>query len=322
MLTIGSLFSGIGGIELGLERTGNFRTIWVCENDGYANAVLKKHWPDVPNLGDITEIKWEEIEKPDLICGGFPCQDISVAGKGKGIKHGKRSGLWKEYANAISVLRPKYALIENVPMLAKRGLDIVLSDLAEIRYDAEWFCLSAADVGAWHRRERIFIISYPCEFGCMEFEGQQKKVQQPEKQGIQRKESGQSIMPESLYGNQNVPNSDSSGYIHRQAEIQPTETRKYAQRESLPGSPYVPHTQSLGIQGLRPGGEQITFPYAIKEVSMRHRQRNRETIWATEPGMGRVVNGVPNRMDRIKCLGNAVVPQVAEAVGEMIAKRF
>ena len=104
MITVGSLFSGIGGIELGLERTGGFKTIWNCEIDPYASAVLKKHWPDVPNLGDITKVDWDGVERPEMLCGGFPCQDISVAGKGKGIEGGYRSGLWFEYAKAIGQL--------------------------------------------------------------------------------------------------------------------------------------------------------------------------------------------------------------------------
>jgi DNA (cytosine-5)-methyltransferase 1 len=95
-----------------------------------------------------------------MLTGGFPCQDISVAGKGKGIREGERSGLWREYAKAIRSLRPRYALIENVSAITQRGLDIVLADLAEAGYDAEWFTLSASDVGAWHRRERIFIFAY------------------------------------------------------------------------------------------------------------------------------------------------------------------
>src|SRR3990167_11328772 len=111
MITVGSLFSGIGGIEYGLEKTEGFRTIWFVENYRYASAVLRKHWPAIPNLGDITKIEWEKVEKPDMLTGWFPCQDISIAGKRKGI-NAERSGLWKEYAKAIRILRPKYALIE------------------------------------------------------------------------------------------------------------------------------------------------------------------------------------------------------------------
>jgi len=160
-LKLGSLFSGIGGIELGFERTGGFKTIWHCEIEPYPSAVLEQHWPDVPNLGDITKVNWNEVERPDIIVGGFPCQDISVAGRGAGIKEGTRSGLWSEYARAIRELRPRYVVVENVPMLARRGLARVLGDIASLGYDAEWFTIRASDVGAPHRRERLFIIAHP-----------------------------------------------------------------------------------------------------------------------------------------------------------------
>ena len=151
MLTVGSLFSGIGGLELGLEVTGHFQTIWQVENDDYARKILEKHWSDIPRYGDIRKINWSRIKKPDVLCGGFPCQDISIAGKGVGIT-GKRSGLWAEYAKAIRILRPKFALIENVSALTNRGLNVVLADLAKIGYDAEWYNISASAVGALHQR--------------------------------------------------------------------------------------------------------------------------------------------------------------------------
>ena len=140
MLKIGSLFSGIGGIELGFEKAGEFKTIWFVENNEFCQKVLRKHWAYAKIHGDIAKIRWNCLERPDILTGGFPCQDISVAGKGKGIT-GKRSGLWKYYAEAIGILRPKYAVIENVPMLINRGLNVILADLAKNGYDAEWFNL-------------------------------------------------------------------------------------------------------------------------------------------------------------------------------------
>ena len=130
-MKVGSLFSGLGGIELGLEATGGFVTKWHSEIDPYPCEMLAKHWPGVPNLGDICEIDWSKVEPVDLVCGGFPCQDISVAGKGAGIAEGTRSGLWFEFARCIRALRPRYILVENVSALAFRGLDRVLGDLAE-----------------------------------------------------------------------------------------------------------------------------------------------------------------------------------------------
>jgi DNA (cytosine-5)-methyltransferase 1 len=160
MISIGSLFSGIGGIESGLEKAGGFRTVWFVEKEPYCKEVLSKHWAGIPVYDDITRIDWCKVERPDILTGGFPCQDISNAGRRAGIG-GSRSSLWKEYLKAIRFLRPRGALIENVSALLIRGLDVVLCDLAQVGYDAEWTTLRAQDVGAPHRRERVFIIAYP-----------------------------------------------------------------------------------------------------------------------------------------------------------------
>jgi DNA (cytosine-5)-methyltransferase 1 len=156
---IGSLFAGIGGFDLAASWMG-WETAWFSEIDPYASAVLAQHWPGVPNHGDITAIDFRAVEPVDLLCGGFPCQDISNAGKRAGID-GERSGLWSEYARAIGELRPRYVVVENVAALLGRGLERVLGDLAALGYDAEWEVLSAADVGAPHLRERLWIVAYP-----------------------------------------------------------------------------------------------------------------------------------------------------------------
>jgi DNA-cytosine methyltransferase len=157
------LFSGIGGFSLGLERTGGFRTVAFCEIEPYCRAVLKKHWPNVPCYEDVRTLTAERLRADgisvDAICGGFPCQDISTAGKGAGIE-GERSGLWKEYARIIGEVRPRYVIVENVAALLGRGLSRVLGDLAEIGYDAEWHCIPASYVGAPHRRDRLWIVAY------------------------------------------------------------------------------------------------------------------------------------------------------------------
>lgn len=159
------LFSGIGGFSLGLERTGGFETVAFCEIDKAAQAVLKKHWPNVPIFENVSKLSAKDIDGPiDVICGGFPCQDISTAGKGAGLA-GERSGLWFQFHRLIKEIRPKYALIENVSALRSRGLDEVLRSLAEIGYDAEWHCIPASAVGAPHRRDRAWILAYPCGTG-------------------------------------------------------------------------------------------------------------------------------------------------------------
>ncbi len=154
------LFSGIGGFSLGLERAG-MQTIAFCEVDPVCRQVLKKHWPNVPIFEDVKRLTAKDMyDTVDVIVGGFPCQDISLAGKGAGLA-GERSGLWYEYHRLIKEIRPRYVIIENVAALRSRGLDAVLWSLAEIGYDAEWHCIPASAVGAPHRRDRIWIVAYP-----------------------------------------------------------------------------------------------------------------------------------------------------------------
>jgi DNA (cytosine-5)-methyltransferase 1 len=164
MLNVLDLFSGIGGFSLGLERTGGFQTVAFCEREPFCQQVLRKHWPDVPIYDDIRELDGEQLRTDgisvDVICGGFPCQDISVAGNGAGLA-GERSGLWAQQARLIGELRPRYALVENVAALLGRGLDAVLGDLAALGYDAEWHVLGADALGASQHRERLWILAYP-----------------------------------------------------------------------------------------------------------------------------------------------------------------
>jgi DNA (cytosine-5)-methyltransferase 1 len=158
------LFSGIGGFSLGLERAG-MRTAAFCEIDPKARLVLRKHWPDVPIFEDVAALTAADMpEKIDVICGGFPCQDISLAGKGAGLA-GERSGLWFQFHRLISEIRPSWVIIENVSALRSRGLDVILGGLAALGYDAEWHCIPAAAVGAPHRRDRVWIIAYPQRSG-------------------------------------------------------------------------------------------------------------------------------------------------------------
>ena len=157
-MTHGSLFSGIGGFELGAKRAG-IKTIWNCEINPFCRKVLKKHFPETTQYTDITTLK--NPPYVDIISGGFPCQDISVANpKGDGLE-GQRSGLWKEMFRIIYKTRPRYVLIENSPMLLRKGINTILQNLAEIGYDAEWYCLQARDFNLPHKRERLFIVCYP-----------------------------------------------------------------------------------------------------------------------------------------------------------------
>lgn len=172
MYRVLSLFAGIGGFDLGLERTGGFKTVAFCEIDPFCRKVLAKHWPEVPCYEDVRELTAERLAADgiavDVICGGFPCQDISVAGRRAGMGEGTRSGLWSEVARLVGELRPKFLFVENVAGLLSGPSDKpggwfgrVLGDLAERRYDAEWENIPASTLGAPHRRERVWLVAYP-----------------------------------------------------------------------------------------------------------------------------------------------------------------
>jgi len=157
--TFGSLFAGCGGMDLGLEWAG-MECRWQIEIDQFCQKILEKHWPHVKRHGDIRDVTGKELERVDGIVGGFPCQDVSYAGKGVGIE-GPRSGLWSEYLRILRVLRPTFTLVENVPGLLGRGIGRVLWDLAEIGMDAFWFPVRTSDFGSPSVRERVFIFAYP-----------------------------------------------------------------------------------------------------------------------------------------------------------------
>lgn len=156
-MKVGSLFSGIGGLDLGLERAG-MEIRWQVEYDEFCRRVLAKHWPDVPCYGDVRELNATELEPVDLICGGFPCQPVSRAGLRRAQDDTR--WLWPEFARIICALRPAFVLMENVPGLLDRGFSDVLGDLAESGYDAEWQCIPAAAVGAPHIRDRVWLLAY------------------------------------------------------------------------------------------------------------------------------------------------------------------
>jgi DNA (cytosine-5)-methyltransferase 1 len=176
-LAVLDLFSGIGGFSLGLERTGGFETVAFCEIEPFPRKVLAKHWPEVPIYDDVRTLTAERLATDgiavDVITGGFPCQDISVAGKQAGIGEGTRSGLWSECLRLVSELRPKYAIFENVSNLLSgpskqpgAWFATILRDLAQIGYNAEWHDIPASYVGAWHRRGRVWILAYPNKERC------------------------------------------------------------------------------------------------------------------------------------------------------------
>jgi DNA (cytosine-5)-methyltransferase 1 len=170
-LKVLDLFAGIGGFTLGLDKTGLYETVAFCEWDKQARQVLKKHWPETYCYGDIKQLEYKDgylhsedcgvagFTEVDVITGGFPCQDISYAGKGAGLE-GKRSGHWTHYLRLVNEIKPKGVIIENVSALRTRGLGTVLQNLHEVGYDAEWHCIPASYLGACHQRDRIWILAY------------------------------------------------------------------------------------------------------------------------------------------------------------------
>ena len=309
-LTVGSLFSGIGGLDLGLERAG-MEVIWQSEIDPYGCRVLKKHWPEVVNHGNIKEIKWGDVVRPDVICGGYPCQPFSTAGKRQGTDDPRH--LWTWVRDAISELRPEYAILENVRGHVSLGLSTVLGEMASIGYDAEWQIVSAASVGAPHRRDRVIIVAYPTQQFSNERGHRDDSGTLGEWQAIQEPTRGSDSISTDSIGQ--LANSDSLRRVYGQSQIFTADRWL-----SLIGTSRsnVADTEVNGLQG---SGDMAT----IENSQPRHGSSGNNSgaesgacWWQVEPDVGRVANGIPSRVDRLRGLGNAVVPQVAELIGRMV----
>lgn len=276
-LRVLDLFSGIGGFSLGLERTGGFETVAFCEIEPFPRRVLAKHWPEVPCYHDVRTLTAAQLADDgiavDVITGGFPCQDISCAGKQRGIGEGTRSGLWSEIVRLIGELRPRYVIVENVAAVlagpsGKPGgwFGRILGDLAECGYDAEWENIPASALGAPHRRERIWIVAYPA-----------------------REQSRRSVV--------DWMESDTGAGT---------------------GTRNASDANKVGCQGGAKG--PLEWFTEIEAQSMRG-----FAGWAEKPALSapRVCNandGVSGRVDRLKALGNAVVPQIPELIGRAIMR--
>lgn len=352
-------------MDLGLERAG-LECSWQVEIDDYCRRVLSRHWPHVPRFSDISLVDKTNLPSVDMICGGFPCQDISYAGLGKGIE-GERSGLWTQFDRVICELRPRIVLVENVSALLTRGLDKVLGDLATSGYHAEWDCLPAAAVGAPHRRDRVFILAYSesperweSESGfnepCGEIGEWQEKANWVRASGPNG-------------GKEDVADTESQSQRAglREGESRGERGRRFGNGRcagDLPDPNGIRRRErgagrsSGSVAGVckRRKRQEENLPYADRQrlAVGEDQERLREfqaTIgtgqWAIEPDVGRMVDGVSSRMDslggipiesapkpkegkavyagrihRIKGLGNAVVPQVAEFVGLLIKARL
>ena len=272
MMTFGSLFSGIGGIDLGLERAG-LKCVWQSEIDPFACQVLAKHWPNTTNLGDIREIDWTTVDRADLVAGGYPCQPFSLAGVRRGEEDPRH--LWPLFAECLRVVRPRYALLENVSGHLSLGFGSVLGDLAEIGYDAQWDCVPAAAVGAPHLRDRVFVIA--------------RDTRTERRRTMADGDDSGSF--DALRTRWDAPWDGGSNVAH-------ADGRRLEASEG----------QALRVLGL---------PDARRNCSGTPSGGHR---WAPEPGVGRVANGIPRRLDRLRGLGNAVVPQVAEHIARIILR--
>jgi DNA-cytosine methyltransferase len=319
VLTFGSLFSGIGGIDLGLERAG-MRCRWQVEVDPYYCKVLAKHWPDVPRYGDIRELTGDELERVDLIAGGFPCQDVSLAGKRAGLD-GERSGLWGEYRRLLGVLRPRWVCVENVPGLFTAGFDRVIGDLASLGYDAEWTTLRASDFGAPHRRERVFIVAHA------------QRVQSSQRNGVDMLRRWQSEAQQIGVGCGDLANPNGGRCQQRDAAewgVSVTGEGNQPVADSG-GNGLLRDTQrnqhSIEQQSASRGDDVDRFgepaPFPPGPDDMEGWRRYLQEYPTLEPSFCRGADGVSamldrNRVARLKALGNAVVPQVAEWIGRRI----
>ena len=273
---------------------GGFRTVAYVEYDRYAQGVLMSRMrdgslDDAPIFEDVRTFDGRSLAGSiDVVSGGFPCQDVSIAGLRAGIK-GQRSGLWKEFFRIIREVGPQYILVENTPGLLSAGMGIVLGDLASIRYDSEWDCNFAADFGAWHLRERVWIVADPYN--------KRKRI-------IVQQESGRQEAPEDCSTSKNHADIDSP------RKLQPKGCQQDKRRRP---SDTIENASNFNGNGLSEPAQTGLGSVQEKNGASQRGKHSRgiaETWgnWDAEPGVGRMVHGMAFRSHRIRCLGNGVVP--------------
>lgn len=288
-MTVGSLFSGIGGFDLGFERAG-FDITWQVEIDDYANRVLAKHWPHVARYRDVRECGAANLAPVDVICGGFPCQPHSLAGRR--LASADERDLWGEFARIIREIRPRWVVAENVSGLlsseAGRFFGRVLGDLAACGYDAEWDCLPASAFGAPHQRDRVWIVAYPAGGG-----------------GQRRRAGGQQAEGRGAFGL-----SQGSGYG-------PADVADAASRARQRQAPREARHAAFGCEDLADADAERQLQQEGRIFDERRRPGD-GGWWSVEPNVGRVAHGIPARAHRLRALGNAIVPQIAEWIAGRI----
>ena len=283
MISFGSLFTGIGGIDLGLEQAGMVCK-WQVETNDFCQTLLSQLWPEVRKYRDVREVGKHNLEPVDLIAGGFPCQPHSTAGKRKG-KDDDRN-LWPEYLRIIQELRPRWVIGENVPGIITTILDDVLFDLEGEGYTTTTFDIPACAFGANHIRHRIFIVAYS--------NGDDGRLSIQSRQESSNNKGGCKDMADTQEQ-------------HRPIEGQEALKHRWSCQD-------IPNAQCKGF----PIGKTQQGP-PIRSIERGYMGIGGETTnWTVEPSVARVGNGIPDRVDRVRVLGNAVVPQVAEYLGKMI----
>ena len=348
------LFSGIGGFSLGLESAGLVETVAFCDFDAYCQKVLKKNFPSVPVYGDIKELNYDRlkadgIDKIDIITGGYPCQPFSVAGRKKGEEDPRH--VWPEYFRLIKELRPTWVIGENVGGHIKLGLDSVLENLESEGYTARTFSISASSIGANHQRERVWIIANSNEFGRNDRidHREERQVQNDQERNIEKSKSEgerwfnrvgkiSTTMENSRCElwpwtfereeNENEIGEEDAHQFERSSSTSSTNVADsntghgIGQEEEVRSRGNTSDTSSEDVANTE-GGD-----WNEHEINGEHGEatsqeifgdgsslRREGTWWAIEPDVGRVAHGVPQRVDRLKCLGNSVVPQIPYLIG-------
>ena len=308
MLKTLDLFAGIGGFSRGFEATGFFKTSCFVESEPYCQAVLRYHWPDVPVLGDIRDVKGSDLpDRPDVICGGFPCQPFSQAGRQ--LARDDPRHLWPEMFRLVRELRPAWVVGENVTGLVKLGLDEVLTDLEGAGYATRTFNIPACATGAPHLRQRVWVVAHADS--------------QSEPDGTFDGNAGQRQLGFEFGGSEAAshgPDPDNDG-SYRATEYEPdaqhgqTQLRDEQVREPGSVGQDVANPNRSG-QCEQRGSEPVQEEQSASECTG---SRNRpEDHWRSEPAVGRLVDGLPNRVSQLRALGNSIVPQIAQEIGQAI----
>ena len=310
------LFSGIGGFSLGLEWAG-MSTVAMCEKDPYCRKILAKHWPHLTIHEDIRNLDGKQYaDSIDVVCGGFPCQPFSVAGKQRGSDDDRH--LWPEMLRVIQESKPRWVIGENVFGFINMELDNVQADLEREHYTVRKFVLPAVAVDAHHRRDRIFIISYansPAVWDISERQAQGRDHFQAVRQTF-TPDDGKA---------QPLAYSDNRHWSRKNKGVLGKQSGETSDRFTGSGED-VAYSHDTGIQGStkpRSHGEIGKESHdqhleRCSRSSVRLSNTQRQTCWLPEPNVGRVAHGVPNRVDRLRGLGNAVVPQLVQAIGELV----